>query len=391
MSYPSVRLGDVAEIEREGVNPAVISIATNYVGLEHISSDGSFSEITKVEPGDLASTKFAFSDRHVLFGKLRPYLRKTARPSFSGICSTDIIPIVPSRHLTRDYLFHFLRTDEIVSKATAMSSGANLPRISPKHLVEFEIPLPSLHEQRRIAAILDQADALRHKQREIIATANRLSSALFAELVGDTVGNPNNFDRIKLVECCEYQDDIRCGPFGTQLLKDEFQSTGTALWGIKQVNRHFKVPTLEFVSSRKAEQLSNYDLRPMDIVMTRKGTVGNCAIFPSDFPVGIMHSDLLRIRLNTQKHSAVFMAEQLRSSAHVMQQIELISGGAIMPGINVGKLKSIRVLAPPKDLQEQFSIKMEGMAYVQNLAQARNTQFNSLFSSLQQRAFCGEL
>jgi hypothetical protein len=93
LNWPTVRLGAIAEVEREGIDPDRVPLGTNYVGLEHILSDGSISRVLKVAPGDLASTKFAFSDKHVLFGKLRPYLRKTARPSFTGICSTDIIPL----------------------------------------------------------------------------------------------------------------------------------------------------------------------------------------------------------------------------------------------------------------------------------------------------------
>jgi type I restriction enzyme, S subunit len=90
MSLPLARLGSVVEIERKGVAPGAITPGTSYVGLEHISGDGTFVDVPTVQPGDLASTKFAFSERHVLFGKLRPYLRKTVRPNFSGICSTDI-------------------------------------------------------------------------------------------------------------------------------------------------------------------------------------------------------------------------------------------------------------------------------------------------------------
>ena len=79
--------------------------------------------------------------------KLRPYLRKIAKPEFTEICSTDIIPIRPKEGLLRDYLFYYLRTPSMVELATNRCSGANLPRLSPKQLASLQIPLPPLAEQ----------------------------------------------------------------------------------------------------------------------------------------------------------------------------------------------------------------------------------------------------
>ena len=74
MKQKLARLGDVAEIERDSVSPAAICGGTAYVGLEHIDGSGAIEEV-KVAEGELASSKFRFSSEHVLFGKLRPYLR----------------------------------------------------------------------------------------------------------------------------------------------------------------------------------------------------------------------------------------------------------------------------------------------------------------------------
>src|SRR4051794_26719236 len=95
-----VRLGDVATIERLSVAPSEIREGELYVGLENIKSGGDFNGVAAVSNGQLASNKFRFSAAHVLFGKLRPYLAKVARPDFSGICSTDILPIRPGPRLT---------------------------------------------------------------------------------------------------------------------------------------------------------------------------------------------------------------------------------------------------------------------------------------------------
>ena len=88
--------------------------------------------------------------------------------------------------------------------------------------------------------------------------------------------------------------------------------------------------------------------------MSRKGNVGKCAVFPSDFEAGIIHSDVLRIRVDSRCALPVFMMHQLHYSGAVQHQIELVSSGAIMAGINVTKLKQILVHIPPLKLQEQF-------------------------------------
>jgi type I restriction enzyme, S subunit len=95
-----------------------------------------------VQNGDLASTKFMFSKEHILYGKLRPYLRKIARPNFGGVCSTDIIPIKPGPRIDRDYLFHFLRIDQVVNKAASLTTGVNLPRLIPILRVPDSVGIP---------------------------------------------------------------------------------------------------------------------------------------------------------------------------------------------------------------------------------------------------------
>lgn len=273
----------------------------------------------------------------------------------------------------------------------AQATGATVKGITLDVLRSLEIPLPPLEEQKRIAAILDQADDIRRKRQHAIDRLNQLGQAIFHEMFGDPVSNPMGWDKVPLVDCCAMSDDIRCGPFGTQLLREEFCEEGVPLWGIKQVNKGFSIPTHEFVTERKARELSNYDIVAGDIVMTRKGTIGNCAVYPSNFPSGIMHSDLLRMRLDPTKATAQFISDQLHFSRDVEWQIDLISGGAIMQGINVGKLKKIKVLLPPLELQGDYMRRInEGRSEASRMMHYLHNS-NSLFTSLQHRAFTGQL
>ena len=179
--FPEVALGEVVRVDRRIVSPDEIQSGTLYVGLENVQGDGSFLDVGPVANGDLASSKFCFTPGHVLYGKLRPYLRKIAMPEFVGICSTDILPLMPGHRVDRNYLYHYLRQDSMIGLATSRSRG-DLPRLSPNALLEFPITVPPLDEQRRIAAILDQADALRAKRRQAREKAGMLKQSVFLEM-----------------------------------------------------------------------------------------------------------------------------------------------------------------------------------------------------------------
>ena len=188
-AWKTVKLADVAEIERSVVAPSQIASGTTYVGLEHIDGGGSFVNVGTVQAGELASAKFHFDSAHILYGKLRPYLKKVARPSFQGVCSTDILPIRPGRDLDRGFLYYYLRQPRLIELATVRCSGANLPRLGANTLAEFRVALPPLPEQRRIAAILDKADTIRRKRQEAIRLTEEFLRSAFLEMFGDPVTN----------------------------------------------------------------------------------------------------------------------------------------------------------------------------------------------------------
>ncbi len=123
-----VELGEVAAIDRESIIPSGIRTGTKYLGLENVYSDGTSIPVD-VEEGELLSNKFVFGPNHLLYGKLRPYLNKITLPDFEGICSTDIIPILPDANkLDKRYLYYYLRTPWMIETAVKACTGANLPR-----------------------------------------------------------------------------------------------------------------------------------------------------------------------------------------------------------------------------------------------------------------------
>ena len=124
-----------------------------YVGLEHIESNTA-RFIGSLAPQSVKSSTFKFSNRHVLFGRLRPYLNKALAPDFEGHCSTEIFPIWPGPEVVREYLLYWLLSDDVVERITATSTGARMPRANMNEVLGFEFPLPPFSEQKRIVDIL---------------------------------------------------------------------------------------------------------------------------------------------------------------------------------------------------------------------------------------------
>ena len=349
----------------------------------------------RVLGADIGSTKQVVEPGDVLLSKIVPHIRRawTVAPSAGRrlIASGEWI-VFRGSVFEPAYLRHFLLSDFFHDQfmQTVAGVGGSLMRARPAFVGLLGVPLPPLDEQRRIAAILDQADALRAKRRDAIAHLDTLTQSIFLNMFGEDSTVAALGRRAKLIDLCRAPDDIRCGPFGTQLKKDAFRDNGIALWGIKNVNARFELPPWEFLDSATARRLSQYSLAPGDIVMTRKGTVGNCAVYPSEFPDGIMHSDLLRLRVDQSQVLSEFLSHQLHHSPDVARQISLVSSGAIMPGVNVTKLKQLVVSVPPLSLQERFVEHVAGASALRRTQFAHLDQLDRLFASLQDRAFKGE-
>ena len=134
----------------------------NYIGLEHIvPNSAKLTDFSPVDGQTIASTKNIFSRNMVLFGKLRPYLRKVHVAQVDGIASTEIIPFQCTADILPEYLAHFMRSDFFINLAVDNCSGSRMPRVTTRFLQTLAfIPLPPLPEQRRIA---DKLDALSGK------------------------------------------------------------------------------------------------------------------------------------------------------------------------------------------------------------------------------------
>ncbi len=180
-----VKLGDVCRQDRQIVESFSSEAgALAYYSLEHIEAETGRilkSPLERVED-EGKSTTFRFDERHVLYGKLRPYLNKVALPDAPGRCTTEMIPLLPLDDVDREFLAWLLRRRETVDFAMQDKTGSRMPRADMGSFLQMHVPLPPLSEQRRIAGLLREQMAAVEKARaaaeEELNTINALPAAL---------------------------------------------------------------------------------------------------------------------------------------------------------------------------------------------------------------------
>lgn len=175
-------LKDLAKIDRQNISPEELKTKQyTYIGLEHIEKE---TGRILVDPNsqqdiDLKSNKFFFTNNHVLYGKLRPYLNKVALPDFDGVCSTDIFPLLPLEGISNKYFLKVLmNTSYFVNIANSQSSGANLPRIGTTALENIKVFKPDYTLQEQFAQKAIEIESYIKEQQEELENAKQMFQSL---------------------------------------------------------------------------------------------------------------------------------------------------------------------------------------------------------------------
>ena len=393
-----VQLSEIAELITKGTTPTTLGYDFQDEGVNFLKIE-CFDEL-----GNYLSDKVAHISEECNEKLKRSQLRR-GDVLFSiagaigrvGIVTEEMLPANTNQALAiirinRDDVYlpyiKLILTSPIVKRQfERKKQGVAQLNLSLKDINELSIPLPDKEKQIEYANLFTKINIIMDQRNKELESLDELIKARFVEMFGDLADPACKWEKCKLVDVCVNSDDIKCGPFGTQLGKDEYTEEGVAVWEIPQINSEFRTLPTHFVTEKKAEELDAYSIIPGDIAMSRKGNVGRCAVFPSSFENGIIHSDVLRIRLNEMKALPEFMMRQLHYSGDIQHQIELVSSGAIMAGINVTKLKQILIYLPPMNLQSEF---VEFVAQVDKskvAVQAALDKAQLLFDSLMQEYF----
>ena len=159
-ALPTQTLASVAPIEGDSMPKSGAVWLLNLDAIE--SGTGRILRNEMTEAQDTKSSIIAFSERHVLISKLRPYLNKVVIPHSAGICTSELLPLLPNKdYLTQVYLAYTLRSDSFVRFISQHVAGAKMPRIDLRAFKSFEIPIPEMSSQLGFEDFVTQVDKLR--------------------------------------------------------------------------------------------------------------------------------------------------------------------------------------------------------------------------------------
>ena len=317
----------------------------------------------------------------------RTSVGKVAVAAMELCFSQDITAITPDPHcLDTSYLVHFLRTKQ--PHLERLARGATIKGVTREAVANLAIPLPPLPEQRRIAEILDKADALRAKRRAALAQLDTLTQSIFLDMFGDPATNPKEWPVVLLRESTAR---IQIGPFGSLLHQEDYVEGGMPLVNPKHIQHGaIQLDPSETVSARKFAELDTYHLQAGDVVMGRRGEMGRCAIVTEDSGPLLCGTGSLLVRPDNEHTTSLFLLFLL-SSAALKARLEHLSLGQTLPNLNSQIVESLEVPLPPLTVQLEFAARVDGARQVVNAQKKAASQLSLLFASLQQRAFRGEL
>ncbi len=351
----------------------------NYIGLEHIvPNSAKLTDFSPVDGQTIASTKNIFSRNMVLFGKLRPYLRKVHVAQFDGIASTEIIPFQCTADILPEYLAHFMRSDFFINLAVDNCSGSRMPRVTTRFLQTLAfIPLPPLPEQRRIADKLDAVlgridDAIRLSQDNLASLDDLFASML--QQAFNPLGKTSKETRYELPDGWEWKklSDILVLHYGKALKTSD------------RVGGNIKVYGSNGVIDTHNDFLCSYPT----VIIGRKGSVGETNLCTDSCWV-IDTAFFTEIKDKTKLCLKYFFYFTKTNNVHRLTQ------NGVKPGINRNDYLNQSIPLPPLPEQRRIADKLDALsgkiALQKRAIEKKLDELNHLKSSVLDAAFRGRL
>ncbi|GIA18972.1 restriction endonuclease subunit S [Vibrio cholerae] len=277
------------------------------------------------------------------------------------------------------YLFYALKRANLASKTITTS----IPGLNRDDLYDSEIPLPPLAEQKRIAAILDKADAIRRKRQQAIQLADEFLRAVFLEMFGDPVTNPKGWE-VKTLS--ELVDKLGDGLHGTPVYEQTggyyFINGNNLRNGRIQINENVKkVSETEYVKHKK-------ELNINTMFVSINGTIGNVAFYRNE-PV-VLGKSVCYFNIADGVIDKEYLF-YLMSSEYFIRYATSKATGSTIKNVSLKTMREFPVPIPDKSAQQLFVKYIEIVKSLNCMEDESVSYSDSLFNSLSQKAFSGQL
>jgi type I restriction enzyme S subunit len=291
---------------------------------------------------------------------------------------------IPRKGIEPRYLFRFLQTVNLY----AYSSKTTVPSVRKSELERIPIPIPPLPEQRRIADILDKADAIRRKRKEAIALTEELLRSAFLEMFGDPVTNPKGWDVKPLGELADIASGVTKGKKydGRKLVTVPYMRVANVQDGHLVLDDVAQITVSENEASR-------YLLRRGDVLLTEGGDpdkLGRGAVWHGEVADCIHQNHIFRVRAREDllpDYLSALVASQ-RGKRYFLRAAKQTTGIA---SINMTQLKAFPALVPPRELQVRYLACAEMTRRARDRQSETQRELDVLFENLSRSAFRGEL
>lgn len=297
------------------------------------------------------------------------------------VCKIDSL----SRSIDLAYLGRFLPA--ALKKIEDATPFVTVKHLSVKTLNEIEIPLPALAEQKRIAAILDAADALRAKRREALAQLDALLQSTFLTLFGDPVKNPMGWEVFLL------------GKAANRITKGQspnwqgfnYQDSGALFVTSENVrDGHLDISKPKFVPLEFNQKLKSSQLRVGDLLINLVGaSIGRSCLFTGYLGPA-----------NVNQAVGIVSIDDPVLTNYIVQLLQTQQGQTLLTGriveaaranVSLANLRELPIPIPPLPLQQKFAAIVESIELQKAAQRAHLAELDALFAALQHRAFRGEL
>jgi type I restriction enzyme S subunit len=397
MNAPLVTLDGVTDLLTDGTHytPKDLGEGFPFLTVKDLSENGlDFINCSRIAENEFKNAKkqnSAPQKGDILFSKDgtvgKVHLVREDQP-FAVLSSLAILR--PSAKIDGAYLAHFLRTPSTIEAAGNKKTGSAIRRIVLRDLATLEIPLPPLDEQRRIAAILDKADAIYRKSKRALHLLDSLTQSIFLKMFGDLVSSPKKWGATQ--------------PLGNFARIVSGITKGRRLNGeaVREVpylavsNVQDKFLDMKVVKTIEASEneIKRYRLEKNDLLLTEGGDpdkLGRGTLWANELDESIHQNHIFRVRVSSNEVLPFYLIWLLGSpygKAYFLRSAKQTTGIA---SINKRQLSDFPVILPPIGLQVEFEERVHCVERVMETKKAASKAIDCLFSSLQSRAFAGQL